>query len=79
MKRSIITITDSEGSVIEKKEFSKEQSNEALDYWCGIVSGYIREEYNSELKRTEKLSVVRIEFHNPSKGTEQIELATFDD
>lgn len=32
MKRSIITITDSEGSVIEKKEFSKEQSGEALDF-----------------------------------------------
>ena len=33
MKRSIITITDSEGSVIKRREFSKDQSSEALDFW----------------------------------------------
>ena len=78
MKRSIITITDSGGSVIEKKEFSKEQSGEALDFWRGIISRYTEEEYDSELKITEE-SAVRIEFYNPSKGKKQVELATFDD
>ena len=79
MKRSIITITDSEGSVIKRREFSKDQSSEALDFWCGIISRYTKEEYNSELRRTKESSVVRIEFYNPSKGAEQVELATFDD
>ena len=78
MKRSIITITDSEGSVIEKKEFSKEQNDEAIDFWCGIISRYTEEEYNSELKITKEYAV-RIEFYNPSKGIKRAELATFDD
>ena len=79
MRRTIITITDSKKSVIEKKEFSKEQGEEAMNYWCEIMKDYTSQEYNSKPKKTKNDLIIRVEFSKPFEETVIVELKAFDD
>ena len=79
MRRTIITITDSKKSVIEKKEFSKEQGEEAMNYWCEIMKDYTSQEYNSKFKKTKNDLIIRVEFSKPFEETVIVELKAFDD
>ena len=78
MRRTIITITDSKKSVIEKKEFSKEHGKEAMDYWCEIMKDYTSQKYNSKSKKTKNDLIIRVEFSKPSEETVMVELRAFD-
>ena len=79
MRRTIITITDSKKSVIEKKEFSKEQGEEAMKYLGRVVRNYIEQGYNSKHRKTKDALTVRIEFHKPFEDKIMVELKAFDD
>ena len=79
MRRTKITNTDSKKSVIEKKEFSKEQGEEALNYWCEIMKDYTSQKYNSKPKKTKNDLIIRVEFSKPSEETVMAELEAFDD
>ena len=79
MRRTIITITDSKKSVIEKKEFSKEQGEEAMNYWREIMKDYTSQKYNSKSKKTKNDLIIRVEFSKPFEETVIVELKAFDD
>lgn len=79
MRRTIITITDSKKSVIEKKEFSKEHGKEALEYWCEVVRKYTQQRYNSEYKKIKDALTIRVEFYKPSEEKITAELRAFED
>ena len=80
MSRTIITISDSsKESVTEKKEFSKEQVEKALDLWLESIVRYFESGYNVDLTVSEEDRTVIAVFTKPEEETVRFKLEAFDD
>ena len=49
-----ITLTDSDGSVIRKKEFSENEKEKALDFWSNTYRIYLSRRYNAKITESNK-------------------------
>lgn len=78
MEEKNIKVSDSSESVTEKK-ISKEQVENAIDFWMELVDRYSKSGYNLEVTHTENGLTVIVKFTKPEEETIIAELEAFDD